>query len=118
VRLLIVRQTDDVCLVRALGEIDLLAAADLDSALMEVQGDGHTHVLLDLWDVTFIDAAGVAALLSASRRAEKGIGGFAVVAERNGVVHRVLDAAGLDDALPIYATRALATSTLRSGAHV
>jgi len=43
VRLLIVRQADDVCLVRALGEIDLQTVADLDSALAQVQGDGHTQ---------------------------------------------------------------------------
>jgi anti-sigma B factor antagonist len=118
VRLLIVRQTDDVCLVRAVGEIDLQTVADLDSALTEAQGDGHTHVVLDLWDVTFIDSVGLGVLLSASRRAEKGLGGFAVVAEPRGPVHMVFDVTGLKDALPLYATRALATSTLRSGARL
>ena len=58
-RLLIVRQTDDVCLVRAVGEIDLQTVAELDSALTEVQGDGNTHVVLDLWGVTFIDSVGI-----------------------------------------------------------
>jgi anti-sigma B factor antagonist len=116
VRLLIVRQTDEVCLVRALGEIDLQTVANLDSALAQVQGDGRTHLLLDLWDVTFIDSVGLGVLLSAKRRAQKGVGGFAVVAEPHGPVHMVFDLAGLTDTLPVYATRALATSTLRSPA--
>jgi anti-sigma B factor antagonist len=113
-RLLIERPSDDVCLVRAVGEIDLQNVADLDSALTQVQGDGHTHVLLDLWDVTFIDSVGLGVLLSAKRRAEKGLGGFALVAEPQGVVQTVLDVAGLSDVLSLHSTRAFATSTFRS----
>jgi anti-anti-sigma factor len=114
VRLLIARQTDDVCLVRALGEIDLHTVADLDSALAQVQEGGTDHVLLDLWDVTFIDSVGLGVLLSARRRAQRGPGGFAVVAEPSGVVQTVFDLAGLSDTLPVYGTRAFATSMLRN----
>ena len=113
-RLAIERPTDDVCLVRAVGEVDLQTVADLDSALTQVQADGHTHLLLDLWDVTFIDSVGLGVLLSAKRRAQKGIGGFAVIAEPQGVVQTVFELAGLNVALPLYSTRAFATSTLRS----
>ena len=111
------RPADDLCVVRALGEVDVHTVLELDRALARVQADGCTHVLIDLWDVNFIDSVGLGVLLSAKRRAQKGTCGFAVVAEPNGVVHRVLEGAGIDDALPLYATRALATSTLRSGAH-
>ena len=90
----------------------------LTRALTEIQGDGHTHVLLDLRDVTFIDSVGLGVLLSASRRAEKGVGGFAVVAEPQGQVRMVVDVSGLEDALPLYATRALAINTLSSGTRV
>ena len=107
------RQTDNVCLVRALGEIDLQAAAELDSVLTEVQGDVETHVILDLWDMTVIDSVGLGVLLSARRRSERGLGGFSVVAERHGRVETVFALAGLTDALPVYATCALATETLR-----
>lgn len=109
------RPADDVCVVRALGEVDLTTVADLDSALRQVQGNGDANVVLDLWDVTFIDSVGLGVLLSAKRRAQKGIGGFAVIAEPGGPVQTVFDLAGLTDSLPIFATRALAASTLRSG---
>jgi anti-anti-sigma factor len=114
VRLVIERQTDDICLVCAVGEVDLQTVADLDSALVEVQAGGHTNVLLDLWDVTFIDSVGLGVLLSAKRRAQKGIGGFAIVAEPQGVVQTVFDLAGLSVAMPVYSTRAFATGTFRS----
>ena len=113
-RLLIVRQNDDVCLVRAHGEIDLSTVADLDSALAQIQEDGHTHVLLDLRDVTFIDSVGLGVLLSARRRAQRGVGEFAVVAEPHGVVQTAFELAGLSATLSVYSTRALAASMLPS----
>jgi anti-sigma B factor antagonist len=113
-RLLIVRQTDNVALVRALGEIDLQTVADLDLALAQIQVDPDASVLLDLWDTTFIDSVGLGVLLSARRRAQRGPGGFAVVAEPSGAVQRVFEAAGNSETLPVYATRDLARATLHS----
>jgi anti-sigma B factor antagonist len=115
VRLAIVRPSRDVCVVHALGEVDLTTVAKLDSTLRQVQEDGHTHVVLDLWGVTFIDSVGIGVLLSAKRRSEKGVGGFAVTAEPHGPVQDVFDLAGLTKSLSVFATRAVATSTLRRG---
>ena len=114
-RLAIARPSQDVCVIHADGEVDLSTVAELDSTLRRVQEDGHTNVVLDLWDVTFIDSVGIGVLLSARRRAEKGIAGFAVIAEPSGPVQNVFDLAGLTDSLSVFATRALAMSTLRSG---
>ena len=108
------RPADDLCVVRALGELDLHTVADLDATLAQVQGDGQTHVVLDLWGVTFIDSVGLGVLLGARRRAEKGLGGFAVVAEPHGLVQGVFALAGLSDTFSVYSTATLATSTLRS----
>jgi anti-sigma B factor antagonist len=108
-RLVIVRQTDNVCLVRALGEIDLATVRDLDLVLTQVQSDS---LVLDLWDVTYIDSIGIGVLLSASRRARHNRRGFAVVAEPNGPVGRVFDLTGVTAALSVCASRALATSML------
>ena len=113
-RLLIVRQTDNVCLVRAIGEIDIQNVANLDFALSEIQVDRDASVLVDLWDVTFIDSTGLGVLLSARRRAQRGPGGFAVIAEPTGMPRRVFDAAGISEALPVFATRDLARATLHS----
>lgn len=109
---MIVRQTDNVCLVRALGEIDLATIRDLDFALTQVQSDSDTSLLLDLCDVTYIDPVGIGVLLSASRRAQHNRSGFAVVAEPNGRVRRTFDLIGVTGALSVCASRALATSML------
>jgi len=110
----IAHQADNLCLVRALGEIDLATIRDLDLALTQVQSDSDTSLLLDLWDVTYIDSLGIGVLLSASRRAQRNRRGFAVVAEPNGPVGRVFDLAGVTGALSVCATRALANSMLRT----
>jgi anti-anti-sigma factor len=110
----IVRQTDNVCLVRALGNIDLATIRDLDLALIQVQSASDTSLLLDLRDVTHIDPIGIGVLLSASRRAQHNRGGFAVVAEPSGPVRRIFDMAGVTGALSVCASRALATSALHS----
>lgn len=113
-RLLIVRQTDSVCLVRALGEIDLATVRDLDVTLTQLQADSGTSLLLDLWDVTYIDAIGIGVLLSASRRAQHHRRGFAVVAEPSGAVGRIFELAGVANALSVCASRTLATSRLQA----
>jgi anti-anti-sigma factor len=113
-RLVIVRQPDNVCLVRALGEIDLETVPDLDLALTQIQREPDTSVLLDLWDATYIDSIGIGVLLSARRRAHAHRCGFAVVAEPEGLVRRVFDAAGISGTLPVYATRDLARTTFRA----
>jgi anti-anti-sigma factor len=111
-RLVIAHQADNLCLVRALGEIDLATIRDLDFALTQVMADSDTNLLLDLWDVTHIDSIGIGVLLSASRRAQRNRSGFAVVAEPDGPVGRIFDLAGVTGALSVCATRALATTKL------
>ena len=114
-RLVIVRQTDNVVLVRAIGEVEHQTVGDLAYALLQIQLDDESTVLLDLCDVTLIDSVGIGVLLSARRRAERTGNGFVVVAEPNGPVQRAVEAVGLTpDVLPVFATRALATSTLHS----
>ena|SRR5687767_1783575 len=111
---MIVRQTDNVCLVRALGEIDLATVRNLDVALTQVQSDSDASLLLDLRDVTYIDAIGIGVLLSASRRAQHNRRGFAVVTEPSGPVGRVFDVTGVTGALSVFASRALATRMLQA----
>ena len=56
--------------VRAVGEIDLATAADLEDPLSELLDRGFGHVVLDLQGVTFMDSSGVRVLISAHQHAE------------------------------------------------
>lgn len=57
--------------VRAVGEIDLATAAELERPVRELQDSGFKHVVLDLRGVTFMDSSGIRVLISAHQRAEE-----------------------------------------------
>jgi anti-anti-sigma factor len=52
------------------GEFDMATAPRLDSSLAPFEDDGVSAIVLDLCDLTFIDASGLRALLRARDRAK------------------------------------------------
>ena len=64
------------------GEVDAASAVLLGSELRKLQ-EGN-DLIVDVWDVSRIDTAAVAALDTAKRRADIAGWGFAVVAEPGG----------------------------------
>jgi anti-sigma B factor antagonist len=59
-----------VTVVRARGELDVASSGALRACLMEAIGEGSPTVL-DLRDVTFVDAAGIGVLVGARRSAQR-----------------------------------------------
>jgi anti-sigma B factor antagonist len=113
----VVRQMDnDVSLVIVRGEIDVDSFPTLDAALEQVQANGPTSVLLDLWEVTFLDSIGLGLLLAAKRRASRFRRGLALVVQPQGVVAHLLETASLGNALPVFATRDMGRTALRKPA--
>lgn len=51
------------------GDLDLAAADRLRAALTELVDSGHPRLLVDLADVSYIDSAGLAALVAAMKHA-------------------------------------------------
>jgi anti-anti-sigma factor len=70
------------------GEIDLVARAELASALCGVLGSGR-RVIVDLGQVTLIDGGGVGLVMQLQRRA-RAAGGDLILVHPRGVVARVL----------------------------
>lgn len=65
--------------IRLTGEFDISnAQAILEAVSKARQGRADAHVVVDLRDVTFIDAAGIRALLRAQQQAQQGGGGLVV----------------------------------------
>jgi anti-sigma B factor antagonist len=75
------------------GELDLYTAPDVRDELAALPEDAH--VVVDLTAMTFVDSAGVAALLVAARRLRMNGGTLALVIDDPRVL-RVLEVTGLD----------------------
>lgn len=85
--------------VTVAGEIDMAAAPNIHSAVATVlQDEGVRELVLDFADVTFLDCAGITALLEVVRRA-RARGASASLIHCRPVVLRVLDATGVTDRL-------------------
>ena len=94
----------DRVVVRPSGELDLTTTGVVDRELRELAGAGFDRLMVDLRGLTFMDSSGLALLLQWARTArEDGI----VLELYPGApdVMRVIDLAGVRDALPLVARR-------------
>ena len=87
----------------ARGELDLSTCPKLTRALAAAEQSHAGQILLDLRELTFIDAAGLETLASASRRSASN-GGRLRIAKCNGMVAHVLHLTALDLTLPLIDT--------------
>lgn len=101
---LAVETRDDSVVVRVEGELDMANVASFEDA---VTATGSAHVVADLSRCTFVDSAGMRAIASAARQAER----VSVVATDPAVL-RVLEITALDTMVSIHASldEALASS--------
>ena len=99
-----VRDERGVVIVAVTGEIDISTVAQLRERLYELAGNGGT-LIVDLNRVTFIDSAGLGALVgTAQRAAEHGGSLHAVCAQPQ--PRRLLWMTGVDKRIPLWATMA------------
>jgi len=83
------------------GEIDIAAAPAVREVLAEAVGQAAAGVIVDLGEVTFLDAAGLGVLAGASGRARHLPGGLRLVAVPARVL-RLLALTGLDRHLAAF----------------
>jgi anti-sigma B factor antagonist len=97
--------------VTAAGEIDLTNAEGLRDALLSALNAGALGLVVDLTATTFLDSAGVAALVRASRRAAatEATVRLAVTAP---AVLRVLNLVGVDQLIEVYPSVTAAIASL------
>ena len=82
------------------GELDLATAYAFDRRLLEIEESHPQLIVVDLRQVTMLDSAGLARLVSAQRRARRG--GWRLVLVRGGrTVMRVLQTTRLDEMLEL-----------------
>ena len=95
----------DVTVLACTGEVDLGNAPQLREALAPVFNEEKPRLLVDLTGVNFMDSTGIGVMVNTLNRVreKKGACAFCGVQAR---VHRILQIAGLLNALPLYDTRA------------
>jgi len=108
---------DGVRVVAVRGELDLSTASDLEGPLEEAIASNDASVLIDLSDCEFIDSTGIALIVRAWQRLDRGAdgegNGKVVICSDNDQVRRVLEITGLELSIPIHSTRDEALAALR-----
>jgi anti-anti-sigma factor len=93
-----VRPGDGPTTVAVAGEVDVCNECALQHALLQIMREHGARLLLDLSGVSFIDCAGLQALLLTQRRAELR-GGFMRLTSTSAWVRRIIDLTGTGEAL-------------------
>ncbi|MEV4570296.1 STAS domain-containing protein [Nonomuraea sp. NPDC049419] len=89
-------------ILRLYGEIDLFTSADLREQLLSALHYSTSLLVLDLSEVSFCDAAGLAVLVDVQQRARP-MGITLALASPRPFMSRLLRITGLDRALPMVA---------------
>jgi anti-anti-sigma factor len=87
--------------VAASGEVDLTNADGLREALLSVLDAGARGLVVDMTQTTFLDSAGITALVRASRRASEDNATLRLAVTAPAVL-RVLNLVGLDRVISVY----------------
>jgi anti-sigma B factor antagonist len=99
---IMVRRERGFAITEVTGEIDISTVAQLREHLFEL-ADGGEPLIVDLEQITFIDSAGLGALIGASRRAEAHGGSLQAVCSRP-QTRRLLWLTGVDRRIPLSAS--------------
>jgi anti-anti-sigma factor len=111
------RLDDGVRVIAVRGELDLSTATDLEGPLEEAVSCGDASVLIDLGECEFIDSTGIALIVRAWQRLDRGADGEGqgrvVICSDNDQVRRVLEITGIELSIPIHSSRDDALAALR-----
>jgi anti-sigma B factor antagonist len=87
-------------IIRARGELDLACCETFETELKKALQSDTSAVLLDLRELTFIDSAGIRALLIAVGLSEANGRRLRVARETSRAVQRTFDVTGIGERLP------------------
>ena len=97
---LCVRPGDGGTIVAISGEVDVCTEAPLQQALLRIIRERSARLMLDLSGVSFMDCAGLRALLATRRRAELRGGCMRLIAA-SAAVRRIIELTGAQEALAV-----------------
>ena len=95
-----VRPGDGGTIVAVSGEVDVCTEAPLQQVLLRIIRERSARLMLDLSGVSFMDCAGLRALLATRRRAELRGGSMRLIAT-SAAVRRIIELTGAQEALAV-----------------
>ena len=99
------------------GELDMSTAPGLEGPLEEALASNVAAVMIDLSDCEFIDSTGIAVIVNAWQRLDRGANaggeGRLVLCCVNDQVQRLLEITGVGSSIPIHGQREAALADLR-----
>jgi anti-sigma B factor antagonist len=84
------------------GDLDLASAPRLKWMLIDALGEGHSHLILDLSQATFMDSTALGVLVGVNRSLEHGAALAIVCAHAN--LLKIFELSGMDGAFAISST--------------
>jgi anti-sigma B factor antagonist len=105
------RQLGQWTVVGLTGAVDMRSASAIRSVFRDLVDSGVTRVLVDLTDVTWVDAVSVGVLIGGYRRVHGGGGDFRVAAP-SWPIRNLLRMTGLTRFVPVYDSMATAEADL------
>jgi anti-sigma B factor antagonist len=97
---LCIRPGDGGTIVAISGEVDVGTEAQLQQSLLRIMRECGVKLMLDVSGVSFMDCAGLRALLATRRRAEIR-GGFLRLIATSAAVGRIIELTGTQEALAL-----------------
>ncbi|MHB1487787.1 MAG: STAS domain-containing protein [Acidimicrobiales bacterium] len=95
------------------GEIDLATAPRLREELLVLDVSGHSHVIIDLDGVSFLDSTALGVLVNGLRRFRTAGGDLSLVCSQTWLL-KLFDVTGLTNLINIHDDRATAVSAMAS----
>jgi anti-anti-sigma factor len=106
------QEHDGVCVIQALGDLDIVTSRQLDDALAQTRKT-HRQIVLDLSGVEFMDTSSLAVIVGHWKSLEESGGSLALAGARYQST-KSLWITGLADRIPLYQSVQLALDAARS----
>lgn len=103
---------DGVCVVKPVGDLDIVTSRQLDDGLTQVR-KAHKQIVLDLSAVDFMDTSSLAVIVGHWKSVEEA-GGWLALAGARYQSTKSLWITGLADRIPLYQTVGLAIEAARA----
>ncbi|CAN5224029.1 anti-sigma factor antagonist BldG [soil metagenome] len=97
------RSEGDRTILEVGGEVDVYTAPKLRERLVELVGEGHYKIIVDMTKVEFLDSTGLGVLVGGLKRVRSHDGTLALVCNQERIL-KIFRITGLTKVFPIYDT--------------